>query len=687
MREFELKGWLVEPQSLKVSRNGEHHHLANKAMQLLCFLADNQGRVVTHEEIEEHVWDGNSFVAKKAATNTIWQLRKTLQGDLEQDEFIETIPRRGYRLNATVEYGSQKRSKFGQHTHVYSAAAIILTLVAITWLFSDIESNAPLFKREIITDYPGKETEPTLTVDGERIAFIWSQQNKAPNLYWKPTKDRSELPRQLTDTTETEATPSWSADGRSIAFLRINGETRNCSLHTVFVVTGVEQKLTDCQATKPGTLAWSPDGKWIAYAYNNGEYHGLGIISPKTREIREITRSPKPDIVDSDIAWSPDSKSIAYIRRVSVEDDQIYVTNLDGKKRHLEEAPNDMMGMAWSTDGDELIVAAVPKGEHRRQLLRLNTTDGKVIGKFDQGALEAYSPNLSGDGNVLAYEASNIVISLGSIWEGDEKVDEIPAISSLSTDKEPSVSSDGTAIAFTSTRSGSKEIWYHEVGSAVPTQVTDFGVQNVFGPVWQPGGDRLIFLAPGPKKNMQVFLFEKEGRRLVQLTHEETDHMPPSWSPDGKYFYTSFAVGNNWIVHKYAFLGVDEGAANPEAVTIGYASKESPTGSLFVFRLRTSSLHERKPDGEEDVFMTGFERRDWGNWIPTDKGIYALMRNEGQDQLVFSSYDGEVRDVAQLPARIVRSQNSMALDAVNNRIILAYYAMQQADIFGLRRAN
>ncbi len=679
-----MLGWSIEPTSLTATRKGTEQRLTNKAMELLVFLAEHQGCVVTHEEIEQNIWGGNSFVAKKGATNAIWQLRKALQRDLPQEEFIETIPRRGYRLNAAIEPSPQKLVLSGHNKLTLSVISVAAGLTLIAWLALGLNLNEPVFEREIITDYPGKETEPSLTQDGERVAFIWAQQNKAPNLYWKPTRDRSELPRQLTKTKERESTPSWSPDGKTVAFLRINGETRKCSLHTVFVVNGVEQKLADCQATKPGTLAWSPDGKWIAYAYNNGEYHGLAVIDPSTKETLEVTRSPKPDMVDSDIVWSPDSKLLAYVRRVSVEDDQIYITDLNGSKWHLEQAPNDMRGMAWSTNGEELIVAATPLGEHRRQLLRLDTADGKVLGKLDQGALEAYSPNLSGDGNLLAYEASNIVISLGSVGEGDEKIDEISTISSLSTDKEPSVSTDGRMIAFTSTRSGAKEIWYHEEGQTVPFQVTDFGVPNVFGPVWQPNGERLIFLAPGPKKNLQVFLFEKESRKLLQLTYEETDHMPPSWSPDGKHFYTSFAVGNQWMVHKYAFLGFNEGIATPEVIVEGYASKESPNGSLFVFRLTTSSLHERTPNGEEKVFLTGFERRDWGNWIPTQGGIYALLRSEAQDRLVFKNYGGETKAVATLPARIVRSQNSMALDTANNRIILAYYAMQQSDIFGLR---
>lgn len=686
MNRFSLLGWDVDAECLTVTRGGETVKLNNKTMQLLVYLAERQGRLVSYEELEADIWDGNSFIAKRAATNTVWQLRKAMQGSLSQEEFIETIPKRGYRLNAPVEPIADKRHPSWRTKAILLAGAEIIALAVIAWLLLRDDPSPVSLEREIITDYPGTETEAALTHTGDRIAFIWSQLNKSPNLYWKHVGDRNDTPHQLTNSTDTEATPSWSPDGKTVAFLRVNGETRACSVHTVSVITGVERKLTTCQATKPGTLAWSPNGKWIAYAYHDGEHHGLAVIDPVTEEMRKVTRSPKPDMVDADLAWSPDSELLAYISRVTVEEDRVFITDLEGDTRHLEKAPGDIVGMAWSRHDDELIVAAIPEGEHRRQLLRLDIDDGRVLGKFDQGALEAYSPGLSGDGNLMVYDASNIVVGLGTTFSGQNKIDELTTVASLSADREPTISANGQRLAFTSTRSGAKEIWYHQIGDNVPTQITSFGVTNVFGPTWHPNGKLLMFLAPDANGRLQVFLFEVDSHKLRQLTREETDHMPPSWSADGGHIYTSFAKDDAWTIHRYAFQGVEEGAADPEVVSVGYFSQEAPDGSLFIFRLTDSTLHKRTAEGEEQVFQKGFERRDWGNWVPGNDGIYAVMRTEAQDLLTFTAYDGgESQTIAELPAKIIRSQNSLALDPANNRLVVAYYTMQQADIFGLRR--
>jgi adenylate cyclase len=98
---FFVGDWLVDPRSNTIVRNGESKHIEPKAMRVLTLLVSNAGQVVTREELEDVVW-ANMIVGPDALTNTVIKLRRALGDEAKNSRYIETIPKTGYRLIATV---------------------------------------------------------------------------------------------------------------------------------------------------------------------------------------------------------------------------------------------------------------------------------------------------------------------------------------------------------------------------------------------------------------------------------------------------------------------------------------------------------------------------------------------------------------------------------------------------------
>jgi TolB-like protein/Tfp pilus assembly protein PilF len=96
-----IEDWLVEPGLGRITRGGETHHLRPRLMDLLVYLADHAGHVVTKEEILDGVWH-QQFVAESVLTRSVAELRHFLRDDVQRPRVIETIPKRGYRLVARV---------------------------------------------------------------------------------------------------------------------------------------------------------------------------------------------------------------------------------------------------------------------------------------------------------------------------------------------------------------------------------------------------------------------------------------------------------------------------------------------------------------------------------------------------------------------------------------------------------
>jgi DNA-binding winged helix-turn-helix (wHTH) protein len=102
-------GWLVEPEQSRLVRGSETAMLDPKAVQVLSFLAKHANEVVTKEQIIGSVWDG-AFVSDEVLTTAIWSLLRALGDDAKEPRYIQTVPRKGYRLIARVDHAGAHAS-------------------------------------------------------------------------------------------------------------------------------------------------------------------------------------------------------------------------------------------------------------------------------------------------------------------------------------------------------------------------------------------------------------------------------------------------------------------------------------------------------------------------------------------------------------------------------------------------
>jgi len=94
--------WRVAPELNQVSRAGECARLEPRAIELLVFLAQRPGEVVSRDELLAALWPG-VIVGDNALTQVVTKLRKALGDTAREPAYIEAISKRGYRLIARVE--------------------------------------------------------------------------------------------------------------------------------------------------------------------------------------------------------------------------------------------------------------------------------------------------------------------------------------------------------------------------------------------------------------------------------------------------------------------------------------------------------------------------------------------------------------------------------------------------------
>ncbi len=94
---FYVGDWCVDPTTGRISNQDVEHKIEPKAMTVLVCLARQQGQVVSRETLEEQAWAG-MVVGYDSLASAIIKLRKAFGDDSKSPRYIETVPKKGYRL-------------------------------------------------------------------------------------------------------------------------------------------------------------------------------------------------------------------------------------------------------------------------------------------------------------------------------------------------------------------------------------------------------------------------------------------------------------------------------------------------------------------------------------------------------------------------------------------------------------
>ena len=97
---YEFGRFVLNPRERLLSVDGKVIRLAAKEFETLLFLVQRNGRAISKEEMMSAIWQ-DAFVEESNVAKQISRLRKLLNKN--GDQFIETIPKHGYRFKADLQ--------------------------------------------------------------------------------------------------------------------------------------------------------------------------------------------------------------------------------------------------------------------------------------------------------------------------------------------------------------------------------------------------------------------------------------------------------------------------------------------------------------------------------------------------------------------------------------------------------
>lgn len=242
-------------------------------------------------------------------------------------------------------------------------------------------------------------------------------------------------------------------------------------------------------------------------------------------EVAEIY--PLTDDFSSDYhypAWSPDGKQIVYMNAQA-----IWIMDADGSNPHIIHD-----GMKWdgdpcfSADGKEIYFASESRKPYSSTYINLfkMSVDGSNITQLTDGA-DRRSPSISPDGSMLAY-LSNIAGNY-DIWIMDIKNKSHRQLTFTSEDEgKPSWSPDGSEIIY----SLKGNLWLRDVELDTSWQLTH-GTSNDVDPFFLPSGEKIVFISDrGGETNLWLIDTEDDERQL--LTDDRKVKFSPAVGPYGE---------------------------------------------------------------------------------------------------------------------------------------------------------
>ena len=215
--------------------------------------------------------------------------------------------------------------------------------------------------------------------------------------------------------------------------------------------------------------AWSPDGSQIAYVYRSINWSDIFVMNADGTNQRRLTSSQSARLDDNDWnfrpTWSPDGSKLAYLTDARTATFSVFTMDREGRGQAQLRMPavqyENADAMSWSSDGKTLAVTTFTPDSSHIVLVDLTRGSTTIAVDAPRGVLD---PTLSPDGSAIAFaqrEGNRTEIRIRS-WSQEGAIQ----VTKSGLARGASWSPDGKYLAYLSNASGSFEVYVVEVDLA-----------------------------------------------------------------------------------------------------------------------------------------------------------------------------------------------------------------------------
>ncbi len=649
--------------------------LRPKSFDVLKYLTENPGRLISKDELIKSVWQGMA-VTDDSLVQCLKDIRRALGGDSQQ--IIKTVPRRGYIFdkevseNGAVIYTEETsgvhliieeseetnghsetiiekpQGKVGKWSligvmrrHKLGTAIALVTVVMATggaafglYVYSLQPPVSPFTSvsiKRLTTD--GRTELAAISPDGNYIAYQTNEPGGKESLWVRQTAAVN--PKQIIEPADVTYTGlTFSLDGNFIYYVRDD------TLYQTPTFGGSTRKLRD---KVNGKVTFSPDGKRIAFTrIGTGDGKGSSFVlanADGTGDDQILANRQPPEAFHAGAsAWSPDGTTIICAggdNPVWGNQYPVAVNVADGRQTPLTKARwNGVGGFAWVADGSGFVMSAYHNLDASSQLWHVTFPGGLATRIYND--LHGYGgASLTADSKSLVTIQTQKQLNLYAMDLSDErtvkqltsKIDSVEGFVCVTTTR------DGRIIYYSET-GDTGDLWIMDADGGNQRQLT-FDAPKEDGARVSPDGRSIVYGVA----SQGIWKIDLDGGNRKQLT---TRGMFPEYSPDGNWvFYT--LPRDKWTMWKVSAEGGEpvrvtdhpavQPAVSPDGKLIAYMYfKTRPEPKLYV-----APIEGGDPIKVFDVPTLHLFDIDW---TPDGKSVVYNAFGNGLDKIVSQPLDG-----------------------------------------------
>jgi len=593
---YAFDNFVVDAGKSVLSREGQSVPLTPKAFEILLVLVRNPGRVLKKEELIEEVWP-DAFVDENNLPRNISSLRKALGEGPAEHKYIVTLPGQGYRFVAEVRHldspnGAPTRALLESvpleptkleptitvHEEVVKSepatrkprsisllvvcACLALALaisgyfLAQRWLHSSQPTTA---QRKLwqLTFEPGLETDPSWSPDGRFVAYS-SDQSGNFDIWVRSIGEGNSV--QVTSSPAHDWQPNWSPDGLSLVF---RSEREGGGLFVVPALGGSERKLCGF-GYRP---RWSPDGSQVLFdssAYIGAVKSKTFVISATGGTPRDVLNDFVPQFVSTLlVAWHPDGSRLSVWGNHRQAGWSFWTVPLNGGpplqsqidtsvQSQLKEAGVRFVNFLWLPSANGLIFEGESQGVRNLWKVKvvpstLRWIDG--LERITTGAGKDTDIAVSSDGRKLAFSIRSERSRLWTVpfdpiagkTTGTSQPLTVAGMDAL----QPGLSPDGKMLVFRKRRADKEELWAKSLADGRETLLTGADDFRRVNPILSNDGTRLIYVRSGPA---QVETDPQVSRTLALRATSGGDEQILTSPMQGRISLTDWTLDGKWIL-------------------------------------------------------------------------------------------------------------------------------------------
>ena len=588
-RGFNFGNFTLDLERRLLLRDGEPVPLTPKAFDTLALLVRRRGHVVGKDELLDEIW-ADAFVEESTIAQNVFTLRKALGQKHTENQFIETVPKHGYRFIAEVkaidgatgalpETGRQRaahnnvvgerisEAQIGDAETVNAETGKAETVDAASKdarangneedelapanVTADAASNSPAASRSDLhpakqrarSNFKIKLLAPLMLLLAVAFAlglYGFTQMKEAASDFG----GRSPLTRttQLTNNGQV-LRAAVSPDGKYVAYIQSARGQESLWIRQVEIAGGIELVRPASGSHYVG-ITFSPDSNTIFYVKYDKDSAIGGLYQVPV--LGGVARRILTD-VDSQISFAPDKKQFAFVRNdLSRKESYLIVANLDNANQRQLAAYAGVNWMtdaapAWSPDGKIIIrmarIESSNSANTKTALLEVQVADGtQTIFKTHQWeAIQAIEWLADGTSLIVAAR-DNASLIAHQLWQIDYPGGEARTITKdLNSYSSASVTADMKSLVAVLHRRIAN-LWIAPSDRASEAVRILSGNSKelgwLLGVEWLRDGKIIYGSTAGGKED--VWLMNADGSNQKQLTTNDGANFDPTVSADGR---------------------------------------------------------------------------------------------------------------------------------------------------------